>query len=284
MMVIEMASAFLLVENIIDHFSGPADDLDAQIVIMGGWLLDAAKGKSNGEPPAGLRPDLTERIGALQFARTGGAGNARQPAARRAGDRRVRARSEQARRAGRAQALSAPDARRAFGARLPLGGAGDLDLRGADAGAGARRTHRGATTSTGSPRASPASASSSSPAATGASPRRRRSRSSSGATKAQRAGRRRRRGSPEGRAGAWPSRAATAAAPPPGVDPELLQVFLDEAVEVLQTIEQTLPECKQKPDDRESLTTVRRAFHTLKAAGAWSVSPTSARRHGKSSR
>ena len=34
---------------------------------MGGWLLDAAKGKSNGEPPAGLRPDLTERIGALQL-------------------------------------------------------------------------------------------------------------------------------------------------------------------------------------------------------------------------
>ncbi|HEX6157129.1 MAG TPA: hybrid sensor histidine kinase/response regulator, partial [Burkholderiales bacterium] len=59
---------------------------------------------------------------------------------------------------------------------------------------------------------------------------------------------------------------ATAAAPP-GVDPELLQVFLEEAVEVLQTIEKTLPECKQKPEDRESLTTVRRAFHTLKGSG-----------------
>ena len=66
-MVIEMASAFLLVEHVIDHFSSPADDLEVQIVIMGGWLLDAANGKSSGEPPAGLRPDLTERIGALQL-------------------------------------------------------------------------------------------------------------------------------------------------------------------------------------------------------------------------
>ena len=54
-MVIEMASAFLLVENVIDHFTTPPDDLEQQIVIMGGWLLDAAKGKSTGEPPAGLR-------------------------------------------------------------------------------------------------------------------------------------------------------------------------------------------------------------------------------------
>src|ERR671914_512421 len=67
MLVIEMASAFLLVEHVIDHFSSPADDLEAQIVIMGGWLLDAASGKSSGEPPPGLRPDLTERIGALQL-------------------------------------------------------------------------------------------------------------------------------------------------------------------------------------------------------------------------
>ena len=55
-MVIEMASAFLLVEQVIDHFTTPPEDLDPQIVIMGGWLLDAAKGKSTGEPPAGLRP------------------------------------------------------------------------------------------------------------------------------------------------------------------------------------------------------------------------------------
>ena len=34
---------------------------------MGGWLLDAAKGKSTGEPPAGLRADFGEQIGALQL-------------------------------------------------------------------------------------------------------------------------------------------------------------------------------------------------------------------------
>jgi chemosensory pili system protein ChpA (sensor histidine kinase/response regulator) len=66
-MVIEMASAFLLVESVIDHFTGPPADLDKQIGIMGGWLLDAAQGKSSGEPPPGLRADLSEQIGALQL-------------------------------------------------------------------------------------------------------------------------------------------------------------------------------------------------------------------------
>ena len=66
-MVIEMASAFLLIEHVVDHFSTPAADLAEQIVLMGGWLLDAEKGKSSGEPPAGLRPELTQQIGALQL-------------------------------------------------------------------------------------------------------------------------------------------------------------------------------------------------------------------------
>ena len=66
-MIIEMASAFLLVENVIDHWSSPPEDLDQQIVMMGGWLLDAAKGKSSGEPPKGLRADITQQIGVLQL-------------------------------------------------------------------------------------------------------------------------------------------------------------------------------------------------------------------------
>src|SRR5688572_18786149 len=66
-MVIEMASAFLLIESVIDHFTSPAPDLEQQIVILGGWLLDSAKGKSSGEPPAGLRGDLVQQIGALQL-------------------------------------------------------------------------------------------------------------------------------------------------------------------------------------------------------------------------
>ena len=66
-MVIEMASAFLLVESVIDHFTTPAPDLEEQIAVLGGWLLDSAKGNSTGKPPAGLRGELVQQIGALQL-------------------------------------------------------------------------------------------------------------------------------------------------------------------------------------------------------------------------
>lgn len=66
-MVIEMASAFLLIEHVVDHFTTPAPDLDGQIVLMGGWLLDAEAGKAAVQPPAGLRPELTQQIGALHL-------------------------------------------------------------------------------------------------------------------------------------------------------------------------------------------------------------------------
>src|SRR2546430_4020927 len=64
LMVIEMASAFLLAESVLENFTPPPADLQQQIGIMGGWLLDAAQGKSTGEPPAGLRADLSQQIGA----------------------------------------------------------------------------------------------------------------------------------------------------------------------------------------------------------------------------
>jgi chemosensory pili system protein ChpA (sensor histidine kinase/response regulator) len=67
LMVIEMASAFLLVEHVIENFTEPPADLEQQIAIMGGWLLDAAKGKSTGEPPPGMRADLSQQVGALQL-------------------------------------------------------------------------------------------------------------------------------------------------------------------------------------------------------------------------
>jgi chemosensory pili system protein ChpA (sensor histidine kinase/response regulator) len=66
-MVIEMASAFLLAQSVLENFTSPPADLQQQIGIMGGWLLDAAQGKSTGEPPAGLRADLSQQIGALQL-------------------------------------------------------------------------------------------------------------------------------------------------------------------------------------------------------------------------
>src|SRR5262249_42747943 len=58
-----------------------------------------------------------------------------------------------------------------------------------------------------------------------------------------------------------------APAPRPEVDGELLAIFLEEAAEVLQRIEATLPVCRQQPNDLESLTTIRRGFHTLKGSG-----------------
>jgi len=66
------------------------------------------------------------------------------------------------------------------------------------------------------------------------------------------------------------------------VDDEILGIFVEEAEEVLQTIHEFYPRLRQSHDDREALTEVRRAFHTLKGSGrlvgasslgelAWSV-------------
>ena len=109
------------------------------------------------------------------------------------------------------------------------------------------------TTWTGSPKDSPASAFSSSPAATAA------TRTNEAiALFFRRYEKRNAPGAPE----------LTRAAPAPiSTDHELLGVFLEEAGEVLQTIESTLPVCREKPDDQEALTTLRRAFHTLKGSG-----------------
>ncbi|HEY6098760.1 MAG TPA: Hpt domain-containing protein, partial [Anaeromyxobacter sp.] len=82
-----------------------------------------------------------------------------------------------------------------------------------------------------------------------------------------------------------------AAVPPPAsdatqrrlaVDPELLTLFIEEAGEEIATIGRLFPLWAENPADRESLTRVRRAFHTLKGSGrvvgarrigdfAWSV-------------
>jgi chemosensory pili system protein ChpA (sensor histidine kinase/response regulator) len=51
------------------------------------------------------------------------------------------------------------------------------------------------------------------------------------------------------------------------LDAELLGIFLEEANEVLATINQQLPMLHASPGDHESLVTVRRSFHTLKGSG-----------------
>jgi chemosensory pili system protein ChpA (sensor histidine kinase/response regulator) len=57
------------------------------------------------------------------------------------------------------------------------------------------------------------------------------------------------------------------AAIPEGVEPELLEIFLEEANEVLATMGEASEACQGDPDDQASLTVVRRAFHTLKGSG-----------------
>ena len=53
----------------------------------------------------------------------------------------------------------------------------------------------------------------------------------------------------------------------PPVNPELLEIYLDEAGEVLETINNAVPECRAQPQNRDALTTIRRGFHTLKGSG-----------------
>ncbi|AEF20309.1 Hpt domain-containing protein [Pseudomonas fulva] len=59
--------------------------------------------------------------------------------------------------------------------------------------------------------------------------------------------------------------------PPPAdeepIDEELREVFIEEAGEVLETIAEFLPRWCADTEDREALTEIRRAFHTLKGSG-----------------
>ncbi|MEO7727671.1 MAG: Hpt domain-containing protein [Burkholderiales bacterium] len=67
-MIVEMVAMALMIEHILDTFTTPLTDLDQQVTIMAGWLLDAARGKSRrGEPPPGLRSDLMQQISDIQL-------------------------------------------------------------------------------------------------------------------------------------------------------------------------------------------------------------------------
>jgi chemosensory pili system protein ChpA (sensor histidine kinase/response regulator) len=265
-MVIEMASAFLLVESVIDHFTSPPADLEQQIVILGGWLLDSAKGRSTGEPPPGLRADLVQKIGALQL-------------------RAQVAKEIIANLQHMEQVLDAfardPAKRDTLAGLAPYG----------------RQIH-GALKVLGFERAAEAVAICESlidacvvlepqqaaeemdwiaeglsslgfylgPCLNGREP----------AEQAidlffQRYGRRVEQTQPApdlaGRVAAEtpPHDALTSSRP--GVDPELLGIFLDEAGEVLQRIEGAVPLCREQPNNLEALTLIRRGFHTLKGSG-----------------
>lgn len=51
------------------------------------------------------------------------------------------------------------------------------------------------------------------------------------------------------------------------IDDEILEIFLEEAEEVIETLNEFWPQFKENNDDQEAATTVRRAFHTLKGSG-----------------
>lgn len=51
------------------------------------------------------------------------------------------------------------------------------------------------------------------------------------------------------------------------LDAELLGIFIEEAVDVRSTIAEHLALLKRNPDDTDTLTTIRRSFHTLKGSG-----------------
>ena len=58
-------------------------------------------------------------------------------------------------------------------------------------------------------------------------------------------------------------------------DPELLEIFVEEATEEIESIGRNFPEWKRNPSDNEALANLRRSFHTLKGSGrmvgAWLI-------------
>jgi chemosensory pili system protein ChpA (sensor histidine kinase/response regulator) len=55
--------------------------------------------------------------------------------------------------------------------------------------------------------------------------------------------------------------------PPEPVDPQFLELFIEEAKEEIASIQGSFPQWDQNPMDLESLAVIRRSFHTLKGSG-----------------
>jgi chemosensory pili system protein ChpA (sensor histidine kinase/response regulator) len=64
-----------------------------------------------------------------------------------------------------------------------------------------------------------------------------------------------------------PPKVSTAIPRPSAEDQELLEIFLEEAQEVLGTMLRDLDTCQLHPDSHEPLVAIRRGFHTLKGSG-----------------
>ncbi len=59
----------------------------------------------------------------------------------------------------------------------------------------------------------------------------------------------------------------TSVAPPDAIDPQFVELFIEEAKEEIASIRRCFPLWDQNPMDQESLSVLRRSFHTLKGSG-----------------
>ena len=244
-MLAEMASAFLLAESILETFAQPAPDLDEQVEIMSRWLGAAASAATKAAPPTGLRPALTEYVNSLQL--------------RSQVAKEILANLQQAeqvldayaRGQGGAEALrsAAPQLRQIHGALSVLGWERPIAvlercealLAGLMPGSEDIDWVAEGLSSIGLFIA---------PCIHGRAPRQ--------AAVDLFLERVARRGEP-----AKPAAPAERSAP----SQELLQVFLEEAVEVLASVEAGLAACRADTGKLETLAAIRRGFHTLKGSG-----------------
>ena len=54
---------------------------------------------------------------------------------------------------------------------------------------------------------------------------------------------------------------------PEAVDPQFVELFIEEAKEEIASVQRSFPLWDQNPMDLESLSSMRRSFHTLKGSG-----------------
>ncbi|HZD21604.1 MAG TPA: Hpt domain-containing protein, partial [Burkholderiales bacterium] len=246
-LLLEIGSAFLLAQSLLEHLEEPLADTAEQVEIMSRWLADAAAGKPSGQAPAGLRPDLTQHVSALQLrARVAGEILTNLHSVEQALDAYARGH------AGKdALAKVAPQLRQIHGAlRVLSWERAALVIE--------RCQQMIATLTPQSEDLDWIAEGLSSvnlyvePCAQGREPREQALDLFLGRL--------------EERPAPLPSTAASSPSARP-LDDSLLQVFLEEAVEVLASIAASLPKCRAEPANAEELATIRRGFHTLKGSG-----------------
>jgi len=66
-LALEMAAAFLFIETMLDHFTSPPPDIDRQVAVMVGWLLDAVKPRTGDAAGGVRREDVTQRQNLAQI-------------------------------------------------------------------------------------------------------------------------------------------------------------------------------------------------------------------------